>query len=118
MQLHRARLINFFVISICCALYLGSTALTGESANAAAAPTFETWVNVTPAGVSLTNTLSCGNYGAEAIQVDPIRPSDLYTEFNCQGIWKSTNYGATWTGPINTGTNGAAVTDCAGGIAI
>jgi hypothetical protein len=38
--------------------------------------------------------------------------------FHCQGIWKSTDYGATWTGPINRGTNGAATRDCAGGITI
>jgi fibronectin type 3 domain-containing protein len=98
----------------------------GESANSAqasAAPsnppptTFGTWTNVTPAGVDLTDAL-CGNFGATTIQVDPVHPADLYTEFNCQGIWKSTDYGVTWTGPINTGTNGAAVAACSGGIAI
>jgi hypothetical protein len=99
----------------------------GESANSAqvsAAPspppptTFGTWINVTPSGVDLTNTLGCGNYGAATVQADPVHPSNLYTEFNCQGIWKSTDYGVTWVGPINTGTNGAAVGDCSGGIAI
>ncbi len=39
--------------------------------------------------------------------VDPARPSNLYAHFDCVGIWKSTNFGATWNGPINTGTNGA-----------
>ncbi len=76
------------------------------------------WVNVTPAGASATASFSCGNYGTESVQIDPHQPSDAYVEFNCQGIWKSTDYGATWTGPINTGTNGAAVGDCAGGITI
>jgi len=101
----------------------------GESANSAqvsalpVAPTpppttFGTWINVTPSGVDLTDTLDCGNFGAVTVQADPAHPSNLYTEFNCQGIWKSADYGATWTGPINTGTNGAAVGDCAGGIAI
>jgi hypothetical protein len=80
--------------------------------------TFGTWVNVTPSSINLTANLSCGNYGSETVQVDPANPSNLYTEFNCQGIFKSTDYGATWTGPINTGTNGATVTDCAGGITI
>jgi hypothetical protein len=76
------------------------------------------WINVTPANASPTGTFSCSNYGAQTMQRDPRRPSDLYTEFNCQGIWKSTDYGVTWTGPINTGANGAKAGDCAGGITI
>jgi hypothetical protein len=101
----------------------------GESANSAqisalpAAPTsppasFGTWTDVTPAGVNLTSSLSCSNYGTQTVQADPANPSNLYAQFYCQGIWKSTDYGVTWTGPINTGTNGALVSDCAGGIAI
>jgi fibronectin type 3 domain-containing protein len=103
----------------------------GESANsmqASAAPvaptsnppptTFGTWINVTPAAANLTSSLDCGNYGTQTAQVDPKNPSNVYTEFMCQGIWKSTDYGATWTGPINTGTNGATVGDCAGGITV
>jgi hypothetical protein len=103
----------------------GSAALAATLAQAqpAAAPvaaeaTVGTWVNVTPAGVKLTEDPGCGNYGTGSIQADPARPSDLYTEFNCQGIWKSTDYGASWTGPINKGAKGAAVSDCAGGITV
>lgn len=76
------------------------------------------WLNVTPGNVDLTNGLSCGNFGVQTVQVDPNRKSDLYAQFNCQGIWKSVDQGRTWTGPINTGTNGAAVSDCAGGISL
>ena len=74
------------------------------------------WTNVTPGNVDLRNTLSCSNYGTENVQVDPNRPSDVYAQFHCQGIWKSVDYGKTWVGPINTGVNGSTVSDCAGGI--
>jgi hypothetical protein len=94
----------------------------GESPNsneASAIPTGPpvtgTWINVTPAGV---NPVSCTNAGTRTVQADPAHPSILYTEFDCYGIWKSTDYGLTWTGPINTGTNGTTVSDCEGGISL
>jgi hypothetical protein len=93
----------------------------GESANSvqvsATPSTFGIWTNVTPAGVDLTSTL-CSNYGAKTVQVDAAHPSNLYTSFDCQGIWKSTDFGVTWAGPINTGTNAALVSDCSGGLTI
>lgn len=67
------------------------------------------WVNVTPAGVNLVNELDCGNFGTATMIGDPARPSDLYTQFHCQGVWKSTDFGLTWTGPINTGRGGSGV---------
>jgi photosystem II stability/assembly factor-like uncharacterized protein len=76
------------------------------------------WTNVTPAGVDLTNELGCGNYGTQTMQRDAAHPGDLYTLFMCQGIWKSSDYGQTWSGPINTGNLGAVMGDCAGGITI
>jgi hypothetical protein len=76
------------------------------------------WTNVTPAGVNLTAALPCGNYGTKGVQVDPLRRQDIYVSYNCQGIWKSSDYGQTWAGPINTGANGSVVNDCAGSIAI
>jgi hypothetical protein len=107
---------------------ISSAAESANSAQVSALPavptsnppptTLGTWINVTPAGVDLTNYMGCGNYGFETVQVDPKNPSNLYAALHCQGIWKSTNYGATWTGPINTGTNGAKISDCAGGITI
>lgn len=78
-------------------------------------PTFGTWINVTPAGV---DPVTCTNAGARTLQADTAHPSNLYTEFDCFGIWKSTDFGATWTGPLNTGTGAAAVGDCEGGITI
>jgi hypothetical protein len=79
---------------------------------------FGTWINVTPSNANPSGNFDCGNYGAETVQTDPAHPSHLYAQFHCQGIWKSTDYGATWTGPINTGTNGAMAGNCAGGITI
>jgi photosystem II stability/assembly factor-like uncharacterized protein len=76
-----------------------------------------TWIDVTPPSIA-ANFISggCGEFGPDAVQVDPMHPSNLYTQFNCQGVWKSTDYGQTWTGPINTGTGGAMVGDSGGGI--
>lgn len=75
------------------------------------------WVNVTPANVELSNKLDCDNFGSISMVADPARPSDLYTQFHCQGVWKSVDYGLTWNGPINVGTGGAGVRG-AGGLAI
>jgi hypothetical protein len=73
---------------------------------------------VTPAAIDLVDTLSCSSFGVESVQVDLTHPSNLYFQAHCQGIWKSTDYGVTWTGPINKGTHGATVKDCAGGITV
>ncbi len=102
---------------------------TGESANStqvvatpagssAPPPATGNWISVTPSSVNLMDNLSCGNYGTKAVQADPTHPGTVYTLFMCQGIWKSTDYGATWSGPINTGSNGATVSDCAGVITV
>ena len=88
--------------------------ITIQKAQAAAG----TWTNVTPSNADLTDTLDCTNFGTISVAADPAHPSNLYSEFTCQGIWKSTDYGQTWTGPINTGTNGSIAGDCAGGIAL
>jgi hypothetical protein len=52
------------------------------------------------------------------MQADPANPGHFYTLFMCQGIWRTTDYGQTWSGPINTGSNGADAGDCAGGLTI
>lgn len=110
----------FFLVTVLVAvLSLAAHARTprGGVNNTAA---LATWYNVTPSGVVLTppSSFSCSNYGTQSIQADTSNPSNVYTQFNCQGIWKSTDYGQTWTGPINTGTNGTLVGDCAGGITL
>lgn len=100
-------------------------AATGDAATRAGDPCIAagtcppgTWINVTPASIDLINMLDCGNYGTKTVQVDPLKPGDVYTMYMCQGVWKSSDYGATWSGPINTGMNGTTVGDCAGGITI
>jgi hypothetical protein len=75
------------------------------------------WVDVTPQGIDL-ETGDCDNYGTQSVQIDPASPSDFYAMFMCRGVWKSTDYGQTWSGPINVGRDGAAMGDGAGGIVI
>jgi hypothetical protein len=89
----------------------------GMAAETVAIPASGTWINVTPSGVDLVNALSCENFGSITMVADPARPSDLYTQFHCQGVWKSVDYGPTWFGPINTGQGGAGASG-AGGLAI
>ncbi|HEV8248098.1 MAG TPA: hypothetical protein VGP93_20125 [Polyangiaceae bacterium] len=74
------------------------------------------WTDVTPSGVDLSTLGSCGNYGTESVQADPHQPGTYYTLFMCQGVYRSTDYGQTWSGPINTGQNGESVQDCAGAV--
>lgn len=76
------------------------------------------WTNVTPSNMDLNNDLGCGNFGVETVAVDPNNSGTFYAHADCQGIWKSTDYGATWTGPINTGINGSTIGNCAGGITL
>ncbi len=76
------------------------------------------WTSVTPGNVNLTSSMGCGNYGVSSVQVDPNRRTVFYAHFDCQGIWRSDDAGVTWRGPINTGSNGATVADCAGGVTL
>lgn len=102
---------------LCWALPAAAVGVGRTSGFAPSISSTSIWVNVTPPGADLTSFL-CSNFGVQTIQQDPMQPSNLYTSFGCQGIWKSTDYGITWSGPINTGSNAALVTDCSGGLTI
>jgi hypothetical protein len=57
---------------------------------------FNTWVNVTPKGITIPPE------GLRSVVTNPLRPTDLYLGGGAAGIWKSTDYGNTWT-MINKG---------------
>jgi hypothetical protein len=67
----------------------------------AAAGTPGTWQNVTPSGVNMSATGD--NFGAQDAMVDPARKTDVYAFVTYQGVWKSTDAGATWTKVSKTG---------------
>lgn len=77
---------------------LAGIALIAAAPSDAQAP--GTWVNVTP---STVNSATCG-FGTHSVVVDPGRPSDFYAGFDCSLLYKSTDYGQTWT-QVNTGAN-------------
>ena len=56
------------------------------------------WVNVTPASMSPSVLAPSTNaFGPGAIVGDPARPSDMYIACGGDGVWKSSDYGNTWT---------------------
>ena len=69
-----------------------------------------TWTEVTPAGFNRNPNYprNGDNFGFQQVLVDPVRPSDLYVFTNYQGVWKSTDFGTTWT-MVSTGTNSDAI---------
>ncbi|MEO6602245.1 MAG: hypothetical protein ABIQ16_20355 [Polyangiaceae bacterium] len=66
------------------------------------------WEDVTPPGLNLSasfKTNAGDNYGAHSVGVDPKNSANVYLGTSAQGIFKSTDCGATWV-HINTGRNG------------
>jgi photosystem II stability/assembly factor-like uncharacterized protein len=57
------------------------------------------WEDVTPDGVDLVN-----DFGVQDVVVDPARPSDLYAFVCKDGVYRSTDFGVTWT-RVSTGRN-------------
>jgi hypothetical protein len=67
------------------------------------------WINVTPASMSATVLAPTTNaFGPGAVVGDPSRPSDLYIGAGDDGLWKSTDYGSTWT-QINSTMQGSPI---------
>lgn len=58
-----------------------------------------TWTDVTPAAMKMAGDFIDGPI---CVNVDPVRPSDVYVQAQYDGCWKSTDYGATWK-KISTG---------------
>jgi hypothetical protein len=73
-------------------------------AGAPSGGTVGTWTNVTPAGINPA-FYNQDAFGLQDVVVDPARPSDLYVFVCHQGVWKSTDYGQSWT-KVNLGANG------------
>ena len=69
------------------------------------------WVNITPPQVTLDGDASVGagkNFGTNAFVIDPSNSATLYLGTSGQGIYKTTDCGATWA-HVNTGRNGATL---------
>jgi len=67
------------------------------------------WTNVTPPGISLERSdYGNDNFGVMDVLVDPVRPSDIYMFITYQGVWKSVDFGQTWS-KVNTGRNGKRI---------
>ena len=56
------------------------------------------WIKVTPPCADPSDLSPSDNsYGMGSIVGDPARPGDLYVGGSASGLWKSTDYGKTWT---------------------
>ena len=100
----------------------GNAALTDKAVLTVSGPASGSpgvWQNVTPAAVNLGPDYPSPqqNYGIQDVVVDPVRPSDFYAFICYQGVWKSTDYGLTWTkvsaagGPLEAGRPWSAAID-------
>lgn len=96
----------------------GHSAVAADPCVAAGTCPLGVWTDVSPSNATFPapDGQGCANYGAGSVQASKLHPETLFTEINCQGVWKSTDYGLTWNGPVNVGANGATVASCQGAI--
>jgi photosystem II stability/assembly factor-like uncharacterized protein len=66
------------------------------------------WLAINPVGVSLDPARPHDNYGINTVVIDPKSPGTLYLGTNYQGIYESTNGGASWA-KIDTGAGSSLV---------
>jgi hypothetical protein len=86
------------------ALAVASMLLT-PAPGGALQPQTAVWENISPP-VSFDHADFGGdNYGSQTIVVAPSDPSRVYVGTNYQGIWTTTDAGASWS-KVNTGANG------------
>lgn len=55
------------------------------------------WINVTPPDMAAVLRPTANVYGPGSIAGDPARPSDIYVGGSSAGLWKSSDYGNSWT---------------------
>lgn len=109
----RARIIGLALATAACSAGSGGAGV-GPDAGMTAAPLppdpcvaagscpAGVWTNVTPAGMAAADLRPSKNaFGPGSIAGDPARPSDLYVGGSKSGLWKSVDYGNTWS-QINT----------------
>lgn len=79
-------------------------AYDGQVVDAACAPPASGWQNISPPGSNYTTT----DTGMNAIGVRPDNPAIVYVGADSNGIFRTTDCGATWA-KVNTGENAAAL---------
>ena len=85
----------------------GACAGSSGSSQTPASGEVGVWENVTPDGIDFEAEID-DNFGIQDVLVDPVRPSDVYA-FVCRwGVWKSTDYGSTFS-KVSTGTGAADI---------
>jgi hypothetical protein len=95
---------SFVVTATAAGLPPASFSLTNVAAPTGGAS--GTWVDVTPPGISLdpngTVAGASNNYGVQGVHADPSRPGTFYASVTYQGLWKSTDFGLTWSKVVVT----------------